>query len=136
MPMSINQNSIEEIAKEAEDMLRLEALKTSKHPDSRNIFKHEEKEKAFFKRYGKKVLITVTYEGLEGQKLDSFDHLKEYTLRFQSPKNNHYAITEYLKNGDTEQVILSYRKNGRNIENSFKRHIDAEVTLADLLGDE
>lgn len=133
MQMNTNQN---EIIKKAEQIMSVECLRTSKHPDAKNVFKAEEKEKSFKKRYGRDVKITVTYEGKDGSVLKSFDDLKEYTLRFQSAKNAHYAITEYLVNGGTDKVILSYVRNGRLIENSFNRPIDAEITLVDLIGDE
>lgn len=136
MQKNISQNSLDEVQKEAEDILKIKALKVSKHPDSRDLFRHAEKENGFNKRYGKKVRIAVTYEGIEGAELKSFNDLKEYTLRFESQNRHHYAITEVLKDGGTSEVWLSYRKDGRNITSRFNRFVDAEITLADLISEE
>lgn len=132
MSTNISQN---DLSVEAEKILKLSALKSSAKPDVKNVFKHEEKEKAFKKRYGKDVSIIVTYDHPDSE-LKSFDFLSEYTLRFETPKGGHYAVTEYLDHGATRDVILSYRKNGRNFENHFNRFVDAEVTLADLISEE
>lgn len=136
MQKNISQSNIDEVQKEAEDILKIEALKVSKHPDAKDMFRHEDKEKGFKKRYGKEVRIAVTYEGINGADIKSFNELKEYTLRFESQKRNHYAITEVMLDGDTSEVWLSYRKDGRNITNRFNRFVDAEITLADLISEE
>jgi len=131
MPTNINQlnEKLETAHNRAKDIVKLTALRTSKIPDIKNAFKHEEKEKAFELRYGKKVKITVTYE-MDGPLI------KEYTLRFQSEKNNHYVITEYLKNDITDYVLFGYNNNGRVIENKYNRFVDAEIALSDILAEE
>lgn len=119
------------IASTAQDILSMSALKTSKLPDQKDIFKREDKEKAFYDRYGKRVRCIVTYD-----LNDDGRTLKEYTIIFESQKQRHYSLTEYLQNDVTDYVLLCYRKNGRNFESKFTRFIDAEVTLADLIAQE
>lgn len=136
MPKNISQNDIDTVRIEAENILNIKALRTSKYPDSKNVFKHEEKEIAFKKRYGKAVSITVTYEGKDGSDIKSFDDLIEYTIRFETSSREHYAITEIMDNGQTKEILFSYRKNGKNYINSYKRYIDAEITLVDFISEE
>lgn len=136
MQKNISQNDINTVRIEAENILNIKALRTSKYPDSKNVFKHEEKEIAFKKRYGKDVSITVTYEGKDGSDIKSFDDLIEYTIRFETSSREHYAITEIMDNGQTKEILFSYRKNGKNYINSYKRYIDAEITLVDFISEE
>lgn len=136
MQKNISQNDINTVRIEAENILNIKALRTSKYPDSKNVFKHEEKEIAFKKRYGKAVSITVTYEGKDGSDIKSFDDLIEYTIRFETSSREHYAITEIMDNGQTKEILFSYRKNGKNYINSYKRYIDAEITLVDFISEE
>lgn len=137
MPMNINLNdkartAIESVAQIAD----MQSLRSSKYPDTKNVFKHEAKEQAFLNRYGKKVATAITYEGKDGAQLRSFNDLLEYTIRYESPKRHHYAITEYLDGGNTKYVLFSYRHNGKNYENRFDRFLDAEVSLADKIAEE
>ncbi len=127
--MAITINQLNNIHKRAKEIAKLTSLRTSKYPDTKNIFKSDEKEKAFKKRYGKNVKITITYE-MDG------NLIKEYTLRFQSEKGNHYVITEYLKNDVTDYVLFGYHYNGKVIENKYNRFIDAEIALSDKLAEE
>lgn len=136
MLKNINQNDIDSVKKEAENILNIKALRISKYPDVKNIFKHEEKEKAFKKRYGKDVNITVTYESKDGIDVRSFDDLVEYTMKFETPLRGHYAITEIMDKGQTKEILFSYRKNGKNYINLYKRYIDAEITLVDFMSEE
>lgn len=117
------------------ELMGIENIRTSRKPDTKNVFKSEEKEKAFKKRYGKKVNVSVTYD-TKTDKFESMDDLSEYTVRFESDKGHHYAITEYLVNGDTDYVIFSYIVNNKNYENKFDRYVDAEITLADRISEE
>lgn len=123
-------NDASSLGENAESLMKLEALRSSRIPDQKNVFSREGKEEAFALRYGKTVKIAVTYD------LNPDNTLKEYTLRFETPKRYHYSVTEYLKNDVTDYVLLCYRKDGRNIENKFSRFVDAEVTLADLISQE
>lgn len=126
MQMNINQSDIDKI----EHGLQLQAIRSSKVPDSKDIFKSKEREKAIKKRYGKDVLITITYE-LDGKKI------KELTQRYQSPKNRVYAITEYFTDAQTtDHCILSCRRNGKNYEYKFDRFLDAEISLIDMIAEE
>lgn len=126
MPTNINQSDIDRV----ENTLEIEALKTSRLPDTKNIFKSEEREKAFKKRYGKDIKVTITYE-MNGNKL------KELTIRFQSVKNKVYSLTEYFTDIETtDYCILCCRRNGRNFEYRFDRFLDAEISLVDMISEE
>jgi len=129
MPKNINQN--EAVTKEANAKLdNKTGIRASRIADAKNIFKHKDKEKAFKKRYGKDVLIVHSYE------LEPDNTIREYTVQFQSPKRNHYSITELMEDGATVYVLLSYKKDNRNHTFKYKRYIDAEVHLADELAKE
>lgn len=126
MPMNINQSDIDRV----ERTLEIEALKTSRLPDTKNIFKSEEREKALLRRYGKSVRIAITYE-MNGNRI------KELTQRYQSSNNRVYAITEYFTETETTNYcILSCRREGRNFEYKFDRFLDAEVSLIDMIAEE
>lgn len=126
MPTNINQSDIDRV----ESSLEIEAIKTSRIADTKNIFKSEEREKALKRRYGKDVKITITYE-MNGKKI------KELTQRYQSPKNKVYAITEYFTDIETtDYCILSCRRNERNFEYKFDKFLDAEVSLIDMIAEE
>lgn len=126
MPMNINQSDMDRVESE----LGLEAVKTSRHPDSANVFKSEAREQAFLQRYGKAIKIIITYE-MDGNKI------KELTQRFQSANNRVYSITEYFTPTETtDYCILACRRNERNFEYKYDRFLDAEVMLADLLAEE
>ena len=116
--------------KELEDGLEISAVRKSSVSDAKNIFKSEERERAFLLRYGKTVRITISYE-LDGK------NIKELTQQFQSPKNKVYSLTEYFKaDQTTDYVILSCRRNERNFEYRFDRFLDAEVSLVDIIAEE
>lgn len=126
MQTNINQNDLDRVERE----LELTAIKTSKIADSKNVFKREERQKALKKRYGKNVLITVTFE-MNGNKI------KELTQRYQSENNKVYSITEYFTDVETtDYCVLSCRRNGRNFEYKFDRFLDAEVSLIDMIAEE
>lgn len=126
MPTNINQSDIDRV----ESTLELEAIKTSKIPDSKNIFKSEYRESALKKRYGKDVKITISYE-MDGNKI------KELTQRYQSANNKVYSITEYFTPVETtDYCILSCRRNGRNFEYKYDRFLDAEISLIDMIAEE
>lgn len=128
MQTNINQNKLDkEDIKKVEEALEVTAIKASKVPDAKNIFKSEAREKAFKKRYGKDVRITITYE-MNGNKL------KELTQRFQDSNNKVYSITEYFTEQEaTDYCILCCRRANRNFDYKFDRFLDAEVMLADLI---
>lgn len=126
MQTNINQSDIDRIESE----LQLSAIKTSKISDSKNVFKSEEREKAIRRRYGKDVKLTISYE-MNGTKI------KELTIRFQSPKNKVYSLTEYFTDiEDTDYCLLCCRRDGRNMEYRFNRYLDAEVSLIDMIAEE
>lgn len=126
MQMNINQSDMDRVEK----TLEIQALKTSRLPDTKNIFKSEEREKAFKRRYGKDVKITITYE-MNGNKI------KELTMRFQSVNNKVYSLTEYFTPVETtEYCLLCCRRNGRNFEYRFDRFLDAEISLVDMISEE
>lgn len=126
MPTNINPSDEARV----EEALGLTAIKTSKIPDTKNVFKREERQKALSRRYGKNLQITVTYE-MNGNKI------KELTQRYQSPNNKVYAITEYFTEVETtDYCILSCRREGRNFEYKFDRFLDAEVSLIDMIAEE
>ncbi len=131
MPTNIKVNDItkEELAS-IESNLEISAVRKSAVSDSKNIFKSEEREKAFARRYGKDVRITISYE-LDGK------NIKELTQQFQDAKNRVYALTEYFtENQTTDYVILSCRRNERNFEYKFDRFLDAEVSMVDIMVEE
>jgi len=106
-------------------------LKTERNkPGQVAMFKDEEREKAFFRRYGKKVNVFPTFT------MNPDKTFNEVTLRFESLKGNHYVIQEIFKNNDTEKILLCFTKNNRKYEHVYKRFIDAEITLVDFLADE
>lgn len=109
-------------------------MRESKIKDVKDIWNAKERQKAFMKRYGKDVRISVSFD-INTEKFTSMDDVSECTMRFES-KDKQYSITEFLKNGDTEKVILCYMHEGKLRENQFKRYIDAEVTLADKISEE
>lgn len=126
MQTNINQSDIDRV----ETTLEIEAIKTSRIADTKNIFKSEEREKAFKRRYGKDVKITITYE-MNGNKL------KELTMRFQSVNNKVYSLTEYFTDIETtDHCILCCRRDGRNFEYRFDRFLDAEISLVDMIAEE
>lgn len=126
MQTNINQSDIDRV----EETLQVEALRTSKLPDTKNVFKSEYREKALKLRYGKDVKISITYE-MNGNKI------KELTQRYQSPNNKVYAITEYFTDVETtDHCVLSCRREGRNFEYRFDRFLDAEVSLIDMIAEE
>lgn len=126
MQTNINQSDIDRV----ETVLEIEAIKTSRIADTKNIFKSEEREKAFKRRYGKDVKITITYE-MNGNKL------KELTMRFQSVNNKVYSLTEYFTDIETtDYCILCSRRDGRNFEYRFDRFLDAEISLVDMIAEE
>lgn len=126
MQTNINRSDMDRI----ENILKVEALRTSRLPDTKDIFKSKEREKALKRRYGKEVLITITYD-MNGKKI------KELTQRYQSPNNKVYAITEYFTDVETtDHCILSCRREGRNFEYRFDRFLDAEVSLIDMIAEE
>ena len=79
-------------------------------------------EKEFSKRYNRKTEITqLPVTTLHSTKLEII-----------SPKKTKFIITEYRKGGLTEYVTLEVGdKNYR-----YKRYVDAEVHIADLVGEE
>ncbi|KYK25695.1 hypothetical protein AYK26_07705 [Euryarchaeota archaeon SM23-78] len=90
----------------------------------------EIKEKAYKKRYNRDVKIFI----LNG-KTEQGQHY--YTLYFNTPKGTEMTLTEFYKpDFTTDYVDLSYNYKDRNIINRFKRFIDAEITLADLVSEE
>ncbi len=91
------------------------------------VNRDEGKELAFFKRYGKKTVITVDNRFVNGV-------LESYTLYFETP-NMLYRIDEFLKDGATDYVTLEYGKE-RKIKHKYNRFLDAEITLADLIAEE
>lgn len=126
MPTNINQNDL----KQLEKTLELSAIRTSKVSDAKNIFKSDEREKALFKRYRRKVKITVSYE-LDGK------NIKELTQQFQSENNKVYSLTEYFKpDQTTDYCLLCCRRNEKNYEYKFDRFLDAEVSLIDIMAEE
>jgi len=128
--MQTNIRASKEDMDTVEKMLDISHVKTSRLPDSKNIFKNEDKEKAIKKRYGRAVKITVTYD-MEGNKL------KEITLRFQSEKNKVYSLTEYFKEDQTtDYCLLCCKRNDRAFEYRFDRFLDAEVSMIDMIAEE
>lgn len=126
MKTNINQSEIDSI----EQTLSIEAVKTSRIPDTKDIFKSKFREDAIRKRYGKDTKITITYD-MNGKKL------KELTQRYQSQKNKVYAITEYFTETETtDYCILSCRRSGKNYEYKYDRFLDAEVSLIDMIAEE
>lgn len=105
-------------------------IKRSPIVDKKNIFKREQLSKAFNKRYGKPVDVQVTYDVTE------LGTIKEYTLHFISQKGDNYFITEHLVDDITDTVSIKYIRDGKIMENVFKRFVDAEITLADLISEE
>jgi hypothetical protein len=99
--------------------------------DGKSYYFATAKANAFETRYGKKILCMATREDYPD------GNPKEVTLRVQSAKNNKYVIIEYFKeDGNADYTLLCYTKNFSNIETRFSRHLDAEVTLADLIAEE
>ena len=131
MPTNTNPSDItKEELQALESNLEISAVRKSAVSDARNIFKSEEREKAFLLRYGKNVRINISYE-LDGK------NIKELTQQFQSPKNRVYSLTEYFTtNQTTDFVILSCRRNERNFEYRFDRFLDAEVSMVDIMAEE
>ena len=82
------------------------------------------REEAFLKRYGKVIECDVEYN------IDT-KVLKDYTVTFKSPKNT-FSIKEYLKDGLTDYVVLTHK----NKQWKHTRFLDAEISVADILGDE
>lgn len=123
MQMRTNQNKVDKALKNCMKF-------KSKIDDSSNIYKKESLEEAFKKRYGKSVKISVSYD------LTEYSTLKEYTLNYKTSKGGNYFVTEYLVDDVTKSVILSFVHNGQLIQNMFKRFVDAEVTLSDLISEE
>lgn len=109
-------------------------MRESKIKDINDIWKAKEREKAFMKRYGKDIRISVSYD-INTDKFTSMDDVSECTMKFES-KDKQYSITEFLKNGATEKVILCYTHEGKVRENIFRRYIDAEITLVDKISEE
>lgn len=104
---------------------------TSAVADGKTFYQAKAKADAFEKRYGKSVLCTATVE------LYPSGGPKECTLRIQSVKNHKYVIVEYInEDGNTDRALLCYTAGPRNIETTFNRYLDAEVTLADLIAEE
>lgn len=114
----------------AKEMLVDERKRRSAVADSKEIVSCDAQEKAIKKRYGKEVKITGTYE------MNPDATYKEVTLRVQSPKNNHYVITEHFRGNNTDYVMLYRNIGDKTVVNKFDRYLDAEVTLADLIAEE
>ena len=89
-------------------------------------------EEAFFRRYGKKVNISRTYD------LNEDKTFKQVTVRFETPKGNHYVLNEIYKENtnDTDYVLLCYTKDDRKFEHKHNRYIDAEISLVDKISEE
>jgi len=87
----------------------------------------EEFEKAFGVRYGKNVEV---YRALV---LDKTGKLHSATIHIID-KGEKYTLTEYLKDGATDYVMLGCARNGKEKNYKFKRYIDAEIMTADLIG--
>lgn len=102
-------------------------------PDTKNIFKHEEKEKAFKKRYGKDVNISISYHTHNG-KFESMNDIRAIRMMFTF-KNNEYYLTEYFKEADTDYVLFEYTVGSRVIKNKYDRFLDAEVSLVDKIAE-
>lgn len=86
--------------------------------------RNEALEKAFLKRYGKTVECELVHN-MDGKVL------KDYTVTIKSP-NNTFNITDYLKDGLTEYVLLKY--NDKQWKHTSFLH--AEVSVADIIGEE
>ena len=82
------------------------------------------REQAFLKRYGKKVECDVEY--VKDKKI-----LKNYSVTIKSP-NNSFIIQEFLKEGLTEYVLLTHN----NKQWKHTRFLDAEISVADIIGEE
>lgn len=131
MPTNINPSDItKEELENIERDLQISAVRKSAVSDAKDIFKSEAREKAFARRYGKNVRITISYE-LDGK------NIKELTQQFQDDNNRVYSLTEYFTdNQTTDHVILSCRRKERNFEYRFDRFLDAEVSMVDIMVEE
>ena len=104
-------------------------------PDKDNIFKHEAKEAALFKRYGKRASINIAFSH-NGDTFKTMDDLSVLELTFTSPRGAQYRIVEHFKGGNTDFVLFEYTHGNRQIRNKFCRFLDAEVKLVDCLAEE
>jgi len=84
------------------------------------------REEAVFKRYGKRVEILSSNKG------NDKGEIIEGTCQFKTEKGNIYTLTEYLKDGLTDLVIMKYADK----ERKYKDYLRAEVSLMDMIGEE
>lgn len=94
------------------------------------MYRDENREKAFKKRYGKNVHVFMTFT------MNPDSTYKEVTLQFETPAGRHYSLQEFFKDNGTDYVVLSYIRDKRNLQYRYTRFLDAEVNLADLLAEE
>ena len=83
-------------------------------------------EEMFKKRYGKDVEV---YKEIN---LSDSGNIAEAIVTIKSKKTT-YILTEIFKDGLTDYVKLSYSKDK---EYKFPNYLSAEVTVADLIGEE
>ena len=95
-------------------------------PNQAEFKRKEELEKAFEKRYGKKVEVYRAFTKGESGVLEIA------TIHIITPDGVKYTITEYLKNGEVTDFVLSGKEND---ERKYNNYLEAEVYVADLIGD-
>ena len=83
------------------------------------------KAECFTKRDGKTIKCFVEHNMKDKVLLD-------YTIKIVSEKGKEYLLTDYLKDGATEKIVL--RRGER--ENVFTRFVDAEIAVADGIAEE
>jgi len=84
------------------------------------------KEEAVRKRYGKDVTITTEYETNDKKEV------VKSICKWVTKSGRTYSLTEELTDGLTSGVILI--ENGR--ERRYKNHLEAEVSLIDIISEE
>lgn len=75
-------------------------------------------EDAFYKRYNRKVVVNTTKK----------ENVVSADIKY---RDDVFTITETLKDGLTDFVEVKYKEK----INHFKRYIDAEIYIADTIGE-
>ena len=100
-------------------------------PNQTEFKRVEQFEKQFKKRYNRDVTV---YKALT---LGEDNSINKVTVHIVLSRDEKYTITEYLTKDNTTDYVLSGKliKDDEEGEHKYKRYLDAEVFIADLIGE-
>jgi len=99
-------------------------------PNHAKLQKVKELAKAFKVRYNRNV------EVFRALTFNQDNELKEASIHIMSKKGTRFILNEFLSDGLTDYVTITYKVDDTAKTSKYKRYIDAEISVADLIGQE